>query len=175
MKGSRKKGSHLMPVVEESVGPGDEDGPPGAHRIIVAAEMQACGAIGRQPNRVRSGVDEQQQRQEEDGGEEGAGGGAAHRDVSCRVRSGAARFLEHGPRRPAATCFKGCAVPDGLIVAFVAGPTKKKRPRDVVDPRSKERLDRNVSCNNHFTFAYSTLKDTTNACISPTGGIDKTG
>ncbi|RWW65083.1 hypothetical protein BHE74_00027632 [Ensete ventricosum] len=71
-----------MPVVEVSVGPGDEDGPPGAHRVIVGAEMQTCGAIGRQPDRVRAGVGEQKQRQEEDDGEEGAEGGAAHRDVS---------------------------------------------------------------------------------------------
>lgn len=98
-KGSRKKDSHLMPVVEESVGPGDEDGPPGTHRVIVAAEMQACGAIGRQPNRVRSGVGKQQQRQEEDGGEGGAEGGAAHRDVSCRVRSAAGLNEEAGVRR----------------------------------------------------------------------------
>lgn len=73
-----------MAVVVEAAGSGDEDGPLGAHRVVVAADPQVGGAIGRETDGVADGVGEQQREEEEE--EEGGGRGSAHSDVSGRSR-----------------------------------------------------------------------------------------
>lgn len=72
-----------MAVVVEAAGSGDEDGPLGTHRVVVAADPQVGGAIGRETDGVADGVGEQQPEEEE---EEGGGKGSAHSDVSGRSR-----------------------------------------------------------------------------------------